>query len=56
MLSSRLKAFVMPTSQTSATAVASRPITDQLHTQAGRYGDARRGELCAELRDRAQVT
>ena len=55
MLSSRLKAFVIPTSQTIATTRREHVVPDQLDAEPGRRSRSRRGELGRELRERAQV-
>ncbi len=53
MLSSRLKAFVIPTSQTSAIAIASTSLSTISTESPLASDDRRRAELGAELRERA---
>ena len=54
MLSSRLKALVMPTSQTTASGTASQSRLDELDREAGGDGDRRRHDLGRELDERRQ--
>ena len=55
MLSSRLNAFVIPTSQSERErASATHLRVDELDVGAGREHDRRRGDLDAELRERRQ--
>ena len=55
MLSSRLNAFVIPTSQKSATTIAEHVVRDELDAKPGGDRDPGGRELGDELRDRAQV-
>ena len=55
MLSSRLNAFVIPTSQSEPDRPREHVVADDLDAQAAREHDDGRGDLRRELRDRAQV-